>query len=140
MTVFIDNNFKYNEVQGLTSDFLEYLLHTAEVLVPVLLLGVRARVQPSSGDLIAVEAASQAAAAAAPGGRPPHGTRRGPVRFHDFLLGFKARVIPAPRLPGRRGRGAYPSEARVLMLDALHLYPLTRVGFVRRTLRLRSDS
>lgn len=100
--------------------------------MPVLLLGIhsRGRVQSSSGDVGAAApagVAAQAAAAAAAGGRghrPPPGTRWRPVGFHDLVLGLEPRVIPTPRLSGRRGRGAYDSpETQVLVLDVLHLYP-----------------
>lgn len=139
----------------LTSNLLEYLLHTAAVVMPVLLLSIhsRGRVQSSSGDVGAAApagVAAQAAAAAAAGGRgdwSPPGTRWRPVSFHNLILGFKTRVIPTPRLPGRWGRSAYDSsETQVLMLDVLHLYPFARVQSVGQPARLalrqllRSDS
>lgn len=132
-------------MEWLTSDLLEDLLHAAAPLVPVLLLGIRrrARVQSSPGDVAAAARASeaaQAAAAAAAGGRghrPPPGTRRRPVGFHDLILGLETRVIPAPRLSRRRGRGARDSpEAQVSMLDVLHLYALARVQCVGRPVSL----
>lgn len=138
----------------LTSDILKYPLHTAGMLVSVLLLAIQGLggIQSSSGDLSATAragvAAMAAAAAAAAGGRerrPPAGTCLRPVCLHDFLLWFKDRVIPAPRLSGRRGRRACDSpEARILMLDVLHLYPLAgveRAGrLVSASLALWSDS
>lgn len=123
--------------------------------MPVLLLAInsRGRVKSSPGDVSAAAAAgeaAQAAAAAAAGGRghrPPPGTRRRPVRFHNLILGLKARVIATPGLSRRRGRGAYYTpETQVLMLDVLHLYPFAGVESVRQpaslALRqlLRSDS
>lgn len=140
--------------EWLTSDLLEDLLHAATSLMTVLLLGInsRGRIQPSTGDVGAAAAAgeaSQAAAAAAAGGRghrSPPGTCRRPVGFHNLILGLKPRVISTPRLPRRRWRGAnYSTDAKVLMLDVLHLYPLAWVESVRQpgrlTLRerLRSD-
>lgn len=56
---------------NLTSDFVEQLLHAAEVLMPALLLHSRVRIQSSSGDVGAAASAGVAAqtAAAAAGGR-----------------------------------------------------------------------
>lgn len=103
----------------------------------------RGRVQSSAGNARAAapaseaaEAAAAAAAAAAAGGRghrPPPGTRWRPVGLHDLILWLEARVVPAPGLSGRRGRGADDTpQTQVLMLDVLHLDALGRVCSVRR--------
>lgn len=143
------------KTQRLTSDFLQYLLQTVGVIMSVLLLRIhsRSRVESSSGDLGAASpagVAAQAAAAAAArgrGNRPPPWTGWRPVGLHDLVLGLKTRVIPTPRLSGRRGRSPDDSsETQVLMLDVLHLYPLAGVQSVRRPAALtvgwllRSDS
>lgn len=120
----------------------------------ILLLGIhsRGRVQSSSGDVGAASparVATQAAAAAAARGRGnwSPGTRWRPVHFHNLILGLKPRVIPTPRLSGRRRRSARAAfETQVLMLDVLHLYPLVSVQSVRQPTALalgrllRSDS
>lgn len=107
----------------------------------VLLLGIhsRGRVESSSGDVGAAASAgvaAQTAAAAAARGRgnwPSPRTRWRPVHFHNLILGLKTRVIPTPRLSGRRRRSAHDtSETQVLMLDVLHLYPLAGVQSVRQ--------
>lgn len=117
----------------LTSELLQYVLHTAGVLPPVLLLAIRGRgrVQCRPGEVRAAApagVAAQAAAAAAAGGRgrrPPAGARRRPVGLHDLIPGLEPRVVPAPRLPRRGGRGARgPSETQVPVLDVLHLDPV----------------
>lgn len=125
--------YNTNKKSSPTSDFLEYLLQTAGVPMPVLLLQSRGWIESSSGDVgaaaptvVATQTAAAAAAAGGRGRRPSPGTRLRPVCFHDLVLWFKTRVIPAPRLSRRWGRGAYDStETQVLMLDVLHLYPFT---------------
>lgn len=136
----------------LTPDLLEDLLHAAAPLVALQLLGVhrRGRVESSSGSLAAAAAAGEAAQAAAAaaargrGSRPPPGTSRRPVCFHDPVLGLKPGVISAPRLSGWRRRSAdHSPETQVLAPDVFHLDPLAGLQSVRQPggrALLRSDS